>query len=65
MPPIYSWVSDSTGKEYDILRSFEEYLDPPNEEEAPEDKGPFRKIVKAVATKRGPNWGPGKGYYGR
>jgi predicted nucleic acid-binding Zn ribbon protein len=65
--PLYTWKSDSSGKEVDILRNFEDSLVPPTQEELDhmgikEDVGPWKKIIsRGIKVVRGDSWNGSKG----
>ncbi|MDB4725817.1 hypothetical protein OAF54_00180 [bacterium] len=62
--PLYDWQSEATKEVITIIRDFDDYLDPPTEEEAGDDPGPWKKILgTGVRTIRGAGWGPGKGHW--
>jgi hypothetical protein len=62
MPPIYQWQELETGTVVDIMRPFDSYQDPPNEEEIKEAgldpaTAKFRKIIGKTIVHRGDTWG--------
>lgn len=68
--PLYDWVDKKTKKAALILRSFGEYKDPPNAEEAAEaglseDQAAEaeweRAISRGIQVVRGEGWGGKKG----
>jgi len=68
--PQYLWADKNTGKTCTVIRSFNEYEQPPTEEEHPRSPGEEpadweRQIGGDQALIRGPNWGGAKGYWGK
>lgn len=68
--PLYIWLDSKSGTTVDILRSFEDYRDPPTEEEAaaaglsPEqvaDASWEKRLGTGIQVVKGSSWGPGKG----
>ncbi len=66
--PLYTWKSDTTGREVDVLRSFADYEVEPDTREMGVDKdgnpdtGPWTRLLgKGIKVTRGENWGHGKG----
>lgn len=67
MPPIYTWRLKD-GREVEVMRSLEEYEQPPTKEElarenlTPEEaEGAERLIGKGIQTTRGASWSGSKG----
>lgn len=66
--PLYTFEDEETGYTAEVLRSYEAYLEPPTEEELPEEergkKRKWKKIISpGVRTVKASSWGPGKGYW--
>lgn len=70
MPPLYIHEDTLSGKQIEILRPFDQYKDPPTEEEAitkgltPEEAkvAVWRKVLgTGIKMVRGANWGGSKG----
>lgn len=70
--PQYPWRDSRTGKELDVLRSSENYEEPPTEEEAVEAGMSAKEFTLAtwerligtgIRTVRGPNFRGKKGYW--
>ena len=65
--PLYPFVDENTGYEFEVMRTFDDYRVPPKDEELPEEeRGKDRKwkrIIKGnVSVNKAPGWG-GKGYW--
>ncbi len=64
--PMYHWGCKICGKALDILRSFEDFRDPPSAEEVPATDPPcehdWDKKIHAPLVSKAPGWG-GKGYW--
>lgn len=67
MPPRYDFECTECKKQLDTIVPMSESNVPP--EETSDDKCPEHKWVKVILSaptkKLGPNWGPGKGNWGR
>lgn len=64
--PLYTWENKKTGKQVEVLRSFDDYQVPPTKEEAGEEVIPEdwnRLIGGSQRVVKGTNWGPGKGHW--
>jgi hypothetical protein len=68
--PLYPWKNLKTQKEVEVMRTFDEYKEPPTLEEALAqgmDEGEFNEaewfkvIGKNIKVVRGDGWGGGKG----
>lgn len=72
--PLYCWKDKTSGKTIEVMKSFDEYKDPPTKEEAiagglTEEEADSADFVKVLGTGikvvKGDSWGPGKGNWGR
>jgi predicted nucleic acid-binding Zn ribbon protein len=66
--PQYEWRCDACKVETTVIRSFQEYKEPPTEDEVPKSDTPCshvweRLIGRGQTTVKGASWGPGKGYW--
>jgi len=63
--PIYTYQDKKSGKKVDVIRSFNDYENPPTKEEAPglEDPEWERQIGDNQVVVKGNGWGGGKGYW--
>lgn len=67
--PLYCWEDKKTGKQVEIMRSFDEYRDLPLREEAKEltdeefAAAEWTKILGTPNVVKGRGWGGGKGYW--
>lgn len=65
--PLYVWHDPVSGVTTEILRSFDGYQDPPNEEEAkqagadPATAKWEKRLGTGIQLTRGPNWSGSKG----
>lgn len=65
--PIYTWMDEKTGYEFEVVRKFDDYRVPPEDEELPEDERgkerAWKRTIKGkVSVQKAPGWG-GKGYW--
>lgn len=68
--PLYPYYDETSKKEVEILRSFNDYDIPPTQEEAKMSDEEFkvakwkRLISTGIRVTKGDAWGPGKGNWG-